>query len=350
MLDLFSGAGGLTEGFGQASSRFSTVRAVEFDKEAAASYAANHGEEVVFPGPIEAWLQAEEVPTVDVVVGGPPCQGFSALGKKDLLDHRNELWRHYADTISRAQPKIFVLENVPDFLTSPQFESFRALCKPGGFLSEYSFRAEVLNAADFGTAQLRRRVIVIGHHRDIPFPGFPPPTHSEASWKSVRDAIADLPHRVDQLKLPGRSMEFAGKTMPGSFITSELHLDRTYQPISLARFKHIPVGGNRFDLPTDLQAPCWRNHRSGAVDVMGRLRWDSPSVTIRTEFFKPEKGRYLHPVSDRALTHHEAARLQGFPDHYRWAGSKVSIARQIGNAVPIPLARAIGRHLAFRLR
>jgi DNA (cytosine-5)-methyltransferase 1 len=102
---------------------------------------------------------------------------------------------------------------------------------------------------------------------------------------------------------------------------------------------------NRFDIPDHLLARCWREHTSGSVDVMGRLSWDKPSVTIRTEFFKPEKGRYLHPTEHRALTHHEAARIQGFPDDYKWVGSKVSIARQIGNAVPIPLGRAIGQHL-----
>lgn len=85
--------------------------------------------------------------------------------------------------------------------------------------------------------------------------------------------------------------------------------------------------------------------RPGAGDVMGRLRWDRPSVTIRTEFFKPEKGRYLHPTEHRALTHHEAARIQGFPDEYKWVGSKASIARQIGNAVPVALAKAVGQQL-----
>ena len=103
---------------------------------------------------------------------------------------------------------------------------------------------------------------------------------------------------------------------------------------------------NRFDLPDDLKAPCWRTHTKGSGDVMGRLWWDRPSVTIRTEFWKPEKGRYLHPEQDRAITHYEAALLQGFSPLRKWVGTKTSIGRQIGNAVPVPLARAIARHLA----
>ena len=107
----------------------------------------------------------------------------------------------------------------------------------------------------------------------------------------------------------------------------------------------IPEGGNRFDLPDSLKAPCWINHDSGAGDVMGRLYWDRPSVTIRTEFTKPEKGRYLHPTQNRAITPYEGALLQGFPAEHLWVGSKTSIVKQIGNAVPIPLGKAIAQHL-----
>jgi len=99
-------------------------------------------------------------------------------------------------------------------------------------------------------------------------------------------------------------------------------------------------------IPTREASGGWRNKPKGTTDVFGRLYWKRPAFTIRTEFYKPEKGRYLHPTEHRAITHHEAARIQGFPDDYKWVGSKVAIARQIGNAVPIPLARALGAHLA----
>ena len=119
--------------------------------------------------------------------------------------------------------------------------------------------------------------------------------------------------------------------------------------MSLARFAAIPPGGDRRDLPDRLKAPCWRRHDSGARDVMGRLHWDRPSVTIRTGFTKPEKGRYLHPSEDRAITHYEAALLQGFPDTHRFIGSRTSIARQIGNAVPVQLGSAVARRLLEHL-
>jgi DNA (cytosine-5)-methyltransferase 1 len=349
VLDLFSGAGGLSTGFALASKRYSTVRAVESDEAAAASYAANHGDDKVYAGTIEDWLRGEDVPPAELVIGGPPCQGFSALGKQDVLDTRNQLWLRYAETIRKAQPKYFVLENVPAFLKSVHYERFRQQCEPKRQLGAYTFRAVVLNAADYGAAQVRKRVILIGHHRDLVFPGFPKPTHAPDDWVTLKDVLAGRPERVRRIDLPNRWIDVGDKFLPGEFRTDELHLARHYEDLSLIRMAHIPPGGNRFDIPDDLLARCWREHTSGAADVMGRLSWDKPSVTIRTEFFKPEKGRYLHPTEHRALTHHEAARIQGFPDDYKWVGAKGSIARQIGNAVPIPLGRAIGKHLLQHL-
>lgn len=354
MLDLFSGAGGLSEGFKRASAaraathRYSTVRAVEFDLAAAASYEANHGNETVFAGAIEDWLQVEDVPAADLIIGGPPCQGFSALGKKNVNDERNRLWEYYANTILKANPQFFVLENVPRFLTSPQFSQFEEMCGPGGELRGYTFEARILNAAEYGAAQIRKRVILIGHHRDLPFPGFPEVASNfkdPSNWKTVRSALRDLPEVVRLRNLPDRLYEFGGEALAGTYRTDELHVTRHYEETSLKRFAHIKEGENRFKLPDDLKSACWRKHTTGSGDVLGRLWWDRPSVTIRTEFFKPEKGRYLHPTQPRALTHHEAARIQGFRDTYKWVGSKTSIARQIGNAVPIPLGKAIGQHL-----
>ncbi|MGC4109827.1 MAG: DNA cytosine methyltransferase [Nocardioides sp.] len=345
VLDLFSGAGGLSEGLTHGSDVFTTVRAVESDKSAAASYAENHSADIVYPGRIEDWLRAEAVPEADLIIGGPPCQGFSALGKQSVLDERNQLWLRYAETIRRAKPRYFVLENVPAFLTSEQFKRFKRQCQPKGPLGEYTFQAQILNAADFGSAQLRRRVIIIGHHRDLAFPGFPEPTHRREEWRTVKDVFLGLSESVTRIDLPDHSVEFGGDTFPGVFRTSELHITRWYENRSLERFAYIPAGGNRFAIPERLLSPCWRRHTSGSGDVMGRLVWEEPSVTIRTEFFKPEKGRYLHPTEHRAITHHEAARIQGFPDDYKWVGSKASIARQIGNAVPIPLGGALGRHI-----
>jgi DNA (cytosine-5)-methyltransferase 1 len=194
-------------------------------------------------------------------------------------------------------------------------------------------------------------VILIGHHRDLQFPGFPEVPRrfrQRDDWLTLKDVLDGIPEQVRLLNLPQRFYEFGEKLLPGSYRTDELHVSRYYEETSLKRFAFIKPGGNRFDLPDELKSDCWRKHTSGSGDVMGRLSWDRPSVTIRTEFFKPEKGRYLHPTEPRALTHLEAAKIQGFPDCYQWVGSKSAIARQIGNAAPIPLGIAIGKHLLRR--
>lgn len=344
-LDLFAGAGGLTAGI-QKAGPFSVVRAVESDVAAAATFDANHGAGLTFAGRIEDWLASEDVPEVDLVVGGPPCQGFSSLNRARVGVERNQLWQEYARTILRASPRWFILENVSNFRTSPEYGLLKDSTQQGGLLEDWALDSRVLLAADYGSAQLRKRTVVIGHHRDLDAPEWPASSRDRTSYKTVDEALTGLVEHVTDVDLPERTVVYADQEMPGEFETSELHLTRNYTELSLLRFGHIPSGGNRFDLPSDLQAPCWRRHTSGSGDVMGRLHWDRPSVTIRTEFFKPEKGRYLHPTEHRALTHHEAARIQGFPDSYRWVGNKVQIARQIGNAVPIELGYAIGRSLA----
>jgi DNA (cytosine-5)-methyltransferase 1 len=348
VLDLFAGAGGLTAGFHAASDRYRVKRAVELDTAAAATFAATFGSDLVYRGGIETWLKEEDVPKVDVIVGGPPCQGFSMLGKRDAGDQRNYLWREYAATILEAQPKYFVVENVAAFAKSQQFRDFSESTQPDGLLSDYTFEWDILNAADYGAFQARKRAILIGRHRDLPAVGMPVPTHM-GRHRTVREAFKNIVPTVTETTLDGRVKTFFGVEMPGVFRPFELHVGRDYSQLSLDRFAEIPEGGNRFNLPDRLLAPCWRGHTSGSGDVMGRLRWDKPSVTIRTEFFKPEKGRYLHPTENRAITHYEAAVLQGFPDTHRFVGSKTAIARQIGNAVPIPLARAIAEQLLNRL-
>lgn len=316
------------------------------DLAAAASYEATFGKGIVFAGRIQDWLDKETVPEVDVIVGGPPCQGFSTLGKQDEEDSRNSLWEYYAETIVRAKPKYFIVENVAAFEKSRQFRDFQEATQPGGKLSAYTFQHRVLNAADYGSPQARKRAVVIGHRRDLPFPGFPEKTH--VKHIPVRAAIGDVPIATRGIDLPdGRHYSFEGREFAGPFTSKELHLGRRYVPLSLARFAVIPPGGNRFDLNShpELLAECWRKHTTGSADVMGRLHWEKPSVTIRTEFFKPEKGRYLHPEANRAITHYEAAIIQGFPETHQFVGSKTAIARQIGNAVPIPLGAAIARLL-----
>lgn len=352
-LDLFAGAGGLTTGLRLAPGlKIDAVCAVEFDESAAATYSLNHGGRIedggvvggsVYAGTIQDWLHESAPVEVDLVVGGPPCQGFSTLGKRNVGDERNSLWQWYADAVKRSTPRYFVLENVPAFLRSPQWDVFQAEID-SGMLADYDIEVGILNAADYGAVQARKRVIAIGHHKDLPAPGLPPKTH-EGHHRTLEEIFQHIPDAVDRIGLPDGAVTYRGVDRPGAFSTRELHFGRFYTDLSLERFASIPENGNRFDLPDELLAPCWRKHRTGSADVMGRLRLERPSVTIRTEFFKPEKGRYLHPTEDRAITHYEAALIQGFPEDYRWVGTRDEIARQIGNAVPIPLGEAIGRQL-----
>lgn len=342
-IDLFAGCGGITQGF-VSSGLFRPVAAVEIDLHAAATYAANFGDHV-HVGDIQEWVHGS-VPAAHVVVGGPPCQGFSALGRRRQDDPRNLMWRHYVSVLRRARPAFFVMENVPQFLEDPEFAALVEQTRAGGGLHAYELEAHVLNANDYGTPQRRRRAIVIGRLRELREVGPPPvgtsPVLGEAfpAWLQGDVDAVDLPHSV---------IEFRDCLVPGAFKTRELHCARPPTPLALARYASIPPGGSRWDLPEHLQTDCWRNHTSGAGDVMGRMDWGRPSVTIRTEFFKPEKGRYLHPEQNRAITHAEGALIQGFPEDFLWCGTKATIARQIGNAVPPPMARAIAEHLAERL-
>ncbi|WP_156948075.1 DNA cytosine methyltransferase [Mesorhizobium sp. C420B] len=324
MIDLFCGAGGATLGFVQAG--FRPVFAVEVDRHASATYRRNFGDHL-HEGDIRL---VHEFPRADVVIGGPPCQGFSRLGKQahghptEKSFEGNALWSDYMRCVEQAQPKVFVVENVPDFFKHFAWERLQKEARRLG----YELTHGVLNAADFGVPQRRQRAIVVGSR--IGRPKLPELTHQREPsllglqrWRTVRDAIGDLPLEPDgQMR----------------------HDRREVRELSLRRYRSIPPGGNRKHIPDEIQLACWLNKNpksGGSADLMGRLTWDAPSLTIRTEFQKPEKGRYLHPEADRSLTVREGARLQTFPDHFEFVGSNFQVAKQIGNAVPVLLARRV---------
>lgn len=342
VIDLFAGCGGLTAGF-MSVEGFTSVAAVEHDREAAATYAENFGDHV-YVGDISAWAK-KDMPSAQVVIGGPPCQGFSALGLQDPDDPRSQLWNEYLRVLRAVDPDFFVLENVPQFLGSQQFRDLTAQTQRGGKLSRWRLEPHLVNAAQYGAAQARKRAIVIGRRAGTPELG---PPDQIAVTRTVRDVLAHVSPRVKQVELPDSWSSFRGEPVRGVFKMTDLHVTRRPTAMSEARYRAIPAKGNRFNLPWELQTPGWRKHTSGSTDVMGRLHWDKPSVTIRTEFFKPEKGRYLHPKEHRAITHYEAALIQGFPESFVWCGGKIAIARQIGNAVPVPLGRAIAALLLER--
>lgn len=364
MIDLFAGCGGMTSGF-VAAGEYEPILAVEWDFAAASTYAANFGEDHMRWGDI-AEIPDGDVPDAEIIIGGPPCQGFSGLGSRDVNDPRNKLWKEYIRFVRHARPKVFVIENVDRFRSSAEFELLLAESSPGGLLEEYELTHELLLAADYGAPQRRTRTIVIGSRiGKIDLPG---PSHSRGDtldsvylqpWATVRDAIEGLPTVPQTTELPDSEVEFFGRRVPGQFKGLDLHIGRNPTPRSLERYDHIPPGGGRFNLPDHLLSDCWRRKKTGTTDVMGRMRWDAPSLTIRTEFYKPEKGQYLHPQwigrenpanVNRPITLLEAAKLQTFPDDFLWCGTKIQIAKQIGNAVPSALARAIANHLKPYLR
>lgn len=340
-LDLFAGAGGMSLGFERAGVGFQCVSAIEIDPAAARTFKQNFGCPV-FDGPIE---EIDRFDSADVIVGGPPCQGFSPLGRDRDDESRaqlNNLWRHYFRAVRQIMPQAFVIENVPEFQRSAQFAHLLRMMRTDAKLRQYSLGYGVLNAADYGVPQRRRRgifVAVRGSVGDLPWP--PTPTHGPDSphrtpYRTVRDAIGDL------------ALYPVHSEMTQGPYGQELHIGRNPRRSSLERYMAVPEGGNRFDLARnrpDLLPRCWAEKPTGTTDVMGRLWWDRPSFTIRTEFFKPEKGRYLHPEAHRPLTHREAARLQTFPDHFEFEGTKTQIARQIGNAVPVDLATQLAQYV-----
>lgn len=350
LVDLFAGCGGMTAGF-VGTGLFTPVGAVELERDAASTYALNFGEEHIYHGDIANWLSGE-IPDADVVIGGPPCQGFSNLGHRWNRDPRNALWRRYVDAIARIKPQAFVLENVDRFAKSGQLQGLLRETYRSGRLADYKITWDVVRATNYGSPQARVRTVVIGTRRDLPAIPIPPVSTSRDNWRTVRDAIGNLDPVVppEATLLPHSEIKLLGGPIAGPFKSFDLHVTRFYTDLSLKRFSFIPPGGNRLNLPEELKAPCWIGHDKGSLDVLGRLHWDKPSVTIRTEFYKPEKGRYLHPEEDRAITPLEAARLQGFADDFVWAGTKYQVARQIGNAVPGQLASVLGSHVALALQ
>lgn len=349
LIDLFCGAGGMSLGFvdDRFCGDFESILAIDNNLDAVNTYNANfnHDDQCLHAN-IEHWLASEHVPSANVVIGGPPCQGFSLLNKNRNGDARRALWEPYMDIVQQSGADLFVMENVPGLLKSPEFLD---ICKRARNMGFEMMQPAVLNMADYGVPQTRKRTIAIGVKVDAfdfgLLPDFPPkPTHAAPgtnlelqNWRTVKEFISDLP--------PPEGTEIRVDETP----PLNLHFGRNPTAISIERYKAVPPGGNRFDLQRnrpDITPQCWINKKSGGTDLFGRLWWDRPSVTIRTEFFKPEKGRYLHPSENRPITHREAARLMSFPDDFQFTGSKIEVARQIGNAVPPIFAGNIAKFVS----
>lgn len=334
-IDLFAGAGGLTTGLRLAG--FRVCAAIELDRRAAATFFANHPRihlelsdiREVRCAPLMRTLDLKKG-ELDLLAGCPPCQGFSRLptrNGKALNDDRNDLVFEFVRFVRAFLPKAIMFENVPGLMRNGRFRKVERQLQALG----YSLDANVLDAADYGVPQRRRRLIVLGA-RGRRRVRLAEPCHQH---QTVREALAVLTAE------PGTS---------GDAI-HDLPVRHSKQVQALIRA--VPEdGGGRRDLPPGMMLKCHR-HTNGFHDVYGRMRWDAPSPTITSGCVNPSKGRFLHPSEHRAITLREAAILQGFPVDYVFLPEhgKEAIAAMIGNALPPPFiaahAKAIREVLAL---
>ena len=322
-IDLFSGCGGLTLGLKLGG--FNVIGAVDIDPLSIETYQANHKDVTVWAADIRGLEPAEILSTLnlepgdlDLLVGCPPCQGFSTMrtlnGALRIDDPRNNLLLEVLRFVDALRPKAVMIENVPGLADDESFKVFCGRMHKVGYCGDQ----DVLNAAEYGVPQRRKRLIyVAGLQTKIPF------AEPLKGAVTVKDAIGDLPK-------PGESGD-------------PIHdLSERRTPRVMQLIQRIPKdGGSRTDLPPEDQLDCHRRC-DGFKDVYGRMAWSEVSPTITSGCFNPSKGRFLHPEENRAITMREAALLQGFPGDYKFpkATSKSSLAMMIGNALPPPFIAA----------
>jgi DNA (cytosine-5)-methyltransferase 1 len=345
VIDLFSGCGGMSLGFAALSEGLGAYRlvgAADLNLVSLDTYARNFGSpalqtdvrELAYgKGLLKGFLR--DLPEYDpamplVLIGCAPCQGFTAHRKKrwDTTDDRNDLIGAFAEVAAKLAPDCIIMENVPELFSYrywEHFEAFRSRLEIEG----YTVKQAIHNAAEYGVPQERFRAVVVAmRNSDFALPNaFVNPNR----FATVRDAIGDLP-----------------PVEPGVYCsTDSLHRSAAHRKSTVEVIRAVPKdGGSR---PPGVGPECLQDIR-GFADVYGRLFWDRPAITITHYARNPASGRFVHPEQDRGLTMREAARLQGFPDGYEFTGGFDDIFRQIGEAVPPPLAAAIAASTLANLR
>lgn len=367
VLDLFCGSGGFSHGFEQAGG-FAVTAGVDLLSDRIATYSANHRAATSVAADIRR-VTAAELGSIalspQVVIGGPPCQGFSSLRpfrERGRGDSRNNLFEEFALVVQEIQPEWFVLENVVGLLTHNGGQTLSAVLAAFG---EAGYRVDwrVLNAAHFGLPQSRERLVVVGNRRDRTF-RWPAPTNqfehkSMAGSRAKRvqtdplfmqglpqavtvlDAVGDLPpvragESCEQYDDALPLSEYAAR-LRGSETVLSLHEGTSHSAHMMEIIRHS--GANRAALPIGMTS-------SGFSSCYSRLEGDKPSVTITVNFVFPSSNKCIHPIQDRALTPREGARLQGFPDSFKFSGTRSQIVKQIGNAVPPVLGECIARSIS----
>lgn len=344
VLDLFSGAGGLSWGLDKIKN-ITTVEAVDHDKFANVTFEKNFPKAKVITGDLlddnvkKEIIKVAKERGVNMIVGGPPCQGFSLKGKNlGLDDPRNFMFLEYFALVKEIQPEVFVIENVKNLLNSENgyfknqiIEKFSSL----GYIINYG----VLNAKNFGVPESRERAIIIGSKsRSIDLP-----TGEGIAPVTVREAISDLAYlgsgegenETDYRNGPESDYQ---RMLRGKKLYN--HIATNHSKVALDKLAMIPPEGDKSSLPKELHG------KQKFATTWSRLRWDTYSPTIDTRFDTPSNGRNSHPVLNRAITPREAARIQSFDDDFVFYGPKSSVCRQIGNAVPPLLGKAIGQAIS----
>lgn len=333
VLDLFSGAGGLSLGFEKAGFEIHTavdnwddaLATIKRNKPSVLARASDLGDEIAVSE------LCKNLPRIDVVIGGPPCQGFSIAGKRDPEDPRNKLYKGFVRSIQLLKPKMFLMENVPTIASPKNIDLFHEIL--GDFAQiGYDVKHSVLIASHFGVPQNRKRMFVVGVLKDLRIDfDFPAPS---TTLVSTLDGISDLPEASvpDGGGYPCAPQSEFQKLMRRNSNHLYNHQTTAHSPQTIRIISTVPDGGNHKDLPKELKGIrnvniAWTRFASG-----------KPSPTIDTGH-----RHHFHYLFNRVPTARESARLQSFPDDYIFVGSKTSQLRQIGNAVPPLLAQALGK-------
>ncbi len=353
-IDLFCGAGGLTEGLRQAG--FYVLAGNDSDESAGRTFAATHREAKFLAGPVQnisaaALLKAAQLKKgeLDCLVGGPPCQAYSVYNhKRGMHDERSQLFREYLRLVEELNPRWVVMENVTGITSAGYGEAVKAIL--AGFEElGYHIEYKVLRAEDYGVPQERRRVVFIGNREGIPIV-WPEKTHGEGlkPFTTIRDAIGDLPaltngeDRGVQPYVHEPENEYQQMVRSGSNAVLN-HAAPRLASTNIERMKHIPAGGSWRDIPFELlPAGMKKARRCDHTKRYGRMRWEGLSSTVLTKC-DLHWGAYIHPEQNRVITVREAARIQSFPDWFQFKGSRTEQYVQVGNAVPPLLGLHIGR-------
>jgi len=349
-IDLFCGAGGLSTGFSQAG--WHVALGVDSWGRALETFANNHRDSKTWETRIDASVSGSELleragaSHVDAVIGGPPCQGYSTLGKRKSSDPRNDLVWQFVRLVGEIRPRAFLMENVDGLriLRHGSESLTRTVARELSNLG-YAVSYGMLLAANYGVPQLRRRVVFVGLETGHRFE-FPRPSHDEGTWPTVWDAIGDLPEvpvgerRTSYGQAPRSELQ---RRLRGASDTLLGHESPKHAPSLVSALSFIPDGGNRRSIPESHQP------KSGFHNSYARFRSDKPAIAVTTVMGKPSSTRCVHPFQNRAITPREGARLQTFPDGYAFAGGRWEQYEQIGNSVPVRLAERLAVQLGLYL-